>query len=90
MPDRFELDADAAFQRTLKAAIGCVGVGLHCGRRVALTLRPAAAGSGIVFRRVDLGIDIPARFDAVVDTRLSHRDRAGRRSARRGSARSSI
>ncbi len=60
----------AARQRTVKAAIGCVGVGLHSGRRIALTLRPAAAGSGIVFRRTDLGVDIPARFDCVVDTRL--------------------
>jgi UDP-3-O-[3-hydroxymyristoyl] N-acetylglucosamine deacetylase len=57
-------------RRTLKTAIGCVGVGLHSGRRVSLTLRPAAAGTGIVFRRSDLGIDIPARFDRVVDTRL--------------------
>jgi UDP-3-O-[3-hydroxymyristoyl] N-acetylglucosamine deacetylase len=57
-------------QRTLKASIGCVGTGLHSGRRVSLTLRPAAAGTGIVFRRTDLGIDIPARFDRVTDTRL--------------------
>lgn len=71
MPDRFEPDAEPGFQRTLKAAIGCVGVGLHCGQRVALTLRPAEPHSGIVFRRTDLGIDIPARFDRVVDTKLS-------------------
>ncbi|MGG5810395.1 UDP-3-O-acyl-N-acetylglucosamine deacetylase [Falsiroseomonas sp. CW058] len=64
------LSIDRARRRTLKTAIGCVGVGLHSGRRVSLTLRPAAAGSGIVFRRTDLGIDIPARFDRVVDTRL--------------------
>ena len=56
--------------RTLKSAIGCVGVGLHSGARTNLTLRPARAGDGIVFRRSDLGIDIPARFDAVSDTRL--------------------
>ena len=57
-------------QRTLKAAIGCVGVGLHSGCRVEVTLRPAPAGSGVVFRRVDLGLDLPARFDHVADTRL--------------------
>ena len=58
-------------QRTLKAPIGCVGVGLHSGRRVSLTLRPAAEDHGIVFRRTDLGRDIPARFDQVVDTHLA-------------------
>jgi UDP-3-O-[3-hydroxymyristoyl] N-acetylglucosamine deacetylase len=58
------------FQRTLKAAIHCVGVGLHSGRHVTMVLQPAAANTGIVFRRIDLGIDIPARFDAVVDTKL--------------------
>ncbi|MBW8267878.1 UDP-3-O-acyl-N-acetylglucosamine deacetylase [Caldovatus aquaticus] len=58
-------------RRTLKSSIGCVGTGLHTGRRVRLTLHPAAAGSGIRFRRADLGgIEIPARFDHVVDTRL--------------------
>ena len=58
-------------QRTLKAPIGCVGVGLHSGLRVNMTLRPAPADHGVVFRRTDLGIDIPARFDHVVDTRLA-------------------
>jgi UDP-3-O-[3-hydroxymyristoyl] N-acetylglucosamine deacetylase len=58
-------------QQTLKAAIGCVGVGLHSGQRVSLTFRPAPADHGIVFRRTDLGADIPARFDRVVETRLS-------------------
>lgn len=57
-------------RRTLKAPIGCVGIGLHSGARVTLRLVPAAAGSGIVFRRTDLGVDIPARFDHVADTRL--------------------
>ncbi len=60
----------AGRQRTVKAPIGCVGIGLHSGRRISLTMRPAAAGSGVVFRRTDLGIDIPARFDCVVDTRM--------------------
>ena len=64
-------EAAAWCQRTLKAPIGCVGVGLHSGRRVSLTLQPAAEDHGIVFRRTDLGRDIPARFDHVVDTRLS-------------------
>jgi UDP-3-O-[3-hydroxymyristoyl] N-acetylglucosamine deacetylase len=58
-------------QRTLKAPIGCVGVGLHSGLRVNMTLRPAEPGHGIVFRRTDLGVDVPARFDNVVDTRLA-------------------
>jgi len=58
-------------QRTLKASIGCVGVGLHSGLRVNITLQPAPPDHGIIFRRTDLGIDIPARFDHVVDTRLA-------------------
>jgi UDP-3-O-[3-hydroxymyristoyl] N-acetylglucosamine deacetylase len=62
--------AAGATQRTLKSAICCVGVGLHSGRRVNVALKPAAVHSGIVFRRTDLGVDIPARFDQVSDTRL--------------------
>ncbi len=58
-------------QHTLKSRIGCVGVAVHSGRRVALTLNPAPAGHGIVFRRTDLSRSIAARFDNVVDTRLS-------------------
>lgn len=57
-------------QRTLKSAICCVGIGLHSGRRVNVTLKPAAAHTGVVFRRTDLGLDVPARFDRVSDTRL--------------------
>jgi len=57
-------------RRTLKAAIGCVGIGLHSGRRARLTLRPATPGTGIVFRRTDTNVEIPALFDQVVDTRL--------------------
>ncbi len=58
-------------QRTLKAPIGCVGIGLHSGCRVSLTLRPAPPDHGIVFRRTDLGRDIPAWFDHVADGRLA-------------------
>jgi UDP-3-O-[3-hydroxymyristoyl] N-acetylglucosamine deacetylase len=57
-------------QRTLKSRIPCVGVGVHSGRRVSVTLLPALAGHGIVFRRIDLRRDIPATFDRVVDTKL--------------------
>jgi UDP-3-O-[3-hydroxymyristoyl] N-acetylglucosamine deacetylase len=60
-------------QRTLKTLISASGVGLHTGRKVRITLRPAAIDSGVVFRRVDLPspVDIPARADAVGETRLS-------------------
>lgn len=57
-------------QRTLRNSISCTGVGLHGGVPVTLTLRPGVADQGIVFRRVDLGIEVAARFDHVVDTRL--------------------
>jgi len=57
-------------QHTLRNTISCTGIGLHSGRRVDLVFRPAPPDSGIVFRRSDIGIDIPARFDHVVDTRL--------------------
>jgi UDP-3-O-[3-hydroxymyristoyl] N-acetylglucosamine deacetylase len=50
-----------------------VGVGLHSGQRVELTLRPARPDTGIVFRRVDLPepVDIPVSAQAVTDTRLA-------------------
>jgi UDP-3-O-[3-hydroxymyristoyl] N-acetylglucosamine deacetylase len=64
------LAAGMEWRRTLKAPIGCFGIGLHSGRRASLTLHPAAPGNGIVFRRSDLGLDIPARHDLVFDTRL--------------------
>ncbi|MBD0273012.1 MAG: UDP-3-O-acyl-N-acetylglucosamine deacetylase [Acetobacteraceae bacterium] len=61
---------DTGRRRTLKSAIGCVGTGLHSGRRVSLVLRPAPVGAGIRFRRTDTGFEVPAQFDRVVDTRL--------------------
>ena len=60
-------------QRTLKSLTHAVGVGLHSGQRVELTLRPAQADTGIVFRRVDLPepVDIAVSAEAVTDTRLA-------------------
>ena len=60
-------------QRTLKTLTKAVGVGLHSGQRVELTLRPAAPDTGIVFRRVDLAepVDIAVHAEAVTDTRLA-------------------
>jgi len=60
-------------QRTLKNIVRATGVGLHTGEKVYLTLRPAAADTGIVFRRVDLDNPVDIRADpyAVGDTRLS-------------------
>jgi UDP-3-O-[3-hydroxymyristoyl] N-acetylglucosamine deacetylase len=60
-------------QRTLKNCIKATGVGLHSGKKVLVTLRPAPAHSGIVFRRVDVtpAVEIPARAENVGDTRLS-------------------
>ncbi|MFZ3221319.1 MAG: UDP-3-O-acyl-N-acetylglucosamine deacetylase [Rhodoferax sp.] len=60
-------------QRTLKSITRAVGVGLHSGQRVELTLRPAAPDTGIVFRRVDLPapVDIVVSATAVTDTRLA-------------------
>ncbi len=58
-------------QHTLRNPISCVGVGLHTGRTIHLTLRPGPVDSGIVVHRTDLDIRIPARHDMVVDTRLS-------------------
>ena len=60
-------------QRTLKNSVQATGVGLHTGERVNLTLSPAPANSGIVFRRVDVVPVVAIRAEAhvVQDTRLS-------------------
>ena len=59
-------------QRTLRNSIRATGVGLHSGKKVMMTLKPAAADSGIRFRRVDLStpVDIPARAENVGETTL--------------------
>ncbi|HXF18035.1 MAG TPA: UDP-3-O-acyl-N-acetylglucosamine deacetylase [Burkholderiales bacterium] len=60
-------------QRTLKNIVRATGVGLHTGEKVYLSLRPAVANSGIIFRRIDLDpvVEIKADPYAVGDTRLS-------------------
>lgn len=60
-------------QRTIKSVVKTVGIGLHSGRKVTLTLRPAAPGNGIIFTRVDLdpAVEIPATASAIGDTRLA-------------------
>jgi len=73
----------SAYQTTLETAVTCDGVGVHTGQPVTLSLWPAPAGTGVVFRRSDLAAEgapdrarqlerasIPARFDRVTDTRL--------------------
>lgn len=60
-------------QRTVKQLVKTVGVGLHSGTKVELTLRPAAVDTGIVFRRVDLNppVELPASANGVGDTRMA-------------------
>jgi len=60
-------------QRTLKSLTKAVGVGLHSGQRVELTLRPAPIDTGIVFRRVDLAlpVDIAVNTGSVCDCRMA-------------------
>lgn len=58
-------------QRTVAKRVSVTGIGLHSGKPASLALAPAAPDSGITFVRMDLGVEIPARADAVVDTLLS-------------------
>ena len=59
-----------AFRQTIARDIATSGIALHAGVPVRMTLSPAPAGQGVVFRRSDLGIDIPAHYDRVGETRL--------------------
>ena len=60
-------------QRTIKEQVRATGVGLHSGKKVNLRLRPAAADTGIVFRRIDLAepLDFPALATGVGNTQLA-------------------
>lgn len=60
-------------QRTLQHPVTCIGVGLHSGDNVRLSLKPAPADSGIVFIRTDVDAaiaEVPARYDMVSETQL--------------------
>ncbi|WP_395755408.1 UDP-3-O-acyl-N-acetylglucosamine deacetylase [Edwardsiella ictaluri] len=59
-------------QRTIKRIVQATGVGLHTGKKVTLTMRPAAANTGIIYRRTDLNppVDFPADAKSVRDTML--------------------
>lgn len=60
-------------QTTLRNSVSCSGIGLHSGSQVRMTMYPAAANTGIVFKRLDVAAEqafVPARFDVVSDTRL--------------------
>lgn len=61
------------YQHTLKKSIKCQGIGLHSGRQVDLTIKPAEANSGILFKRSDVEESeaVPAFMDRVVDTTLA-------------------
>lgn len=60
-------------QRTLQRTVNTVGIGLHSGQKVGLTLRPAAPDTGIVYRRVDFEnpVEIVSTPEAVGETILS-------------------
>lgn len=60
-------------QRTIKKSIKAIGIGLHSGTKVELTLRPASTSTGILFRRVDLNpvVELPAMATDVGDTRMA-------------------
>jgi UDP-3-O-[3-hydroxymyristoyl] N-acetylglucosamine deacetylase len=58
-------------RRTIATEVTTDGVALHAGKNIRMTLAPAPAGSGIVFRRSDLaGAELVARYDNVTETRL--------------------
>jgi len=60
-----------AYRRTLRREVGCTGIGLHSGKLVRLTLRPAPAEHGIRFFRSDVGVEVPASLQY-----LAHQDHA--------------
>lgn len=63
----------ALFQKTLSSEIKTTGIGMHSGRKVVLTLKPAPVNTGVVFRRVDVdaNLDIRACAEFVTDTRMA-------------------
>jgi UDP-3-O-[3-hydroxymyristoyl] N-acetylglucosamine deacetylase len=59
-------------QNTLARATSIEGVGIHTGRSVRVTLRPAPIGHGVVFRRIDAGgVEVPALASQVCSLELA-------------------
>lgn len=70
-----------SFRRTIAKEIACEGIALHAGTQVRMTLAPAAAGVGVVFRRMDMdGAEIAAAYGNVTETMLGTTLEAGRAS----------
>lgn len=62
-----------SYQTTISNKVSCSGTGLHSGLPINMTIKPAPADSGIVFKRLDVSSEkslLPARFDAVCETTL--------------------
>src|SRR5262245_38060558 len=61
-------------QRTLRRPISCAGIGLHSGKKVTLSLKPAPSDFGIRFRRSDLGgLEVPANIEHLGGINLATR-----------------
>jgi UDP-3-O-[3-hydroxymyristoyl] N-acetylglucosamine deacetylase len=60
-------------QRTVAEEVSCTGIGLHTGKKVKLTVKPAPPNSGIRFERVDISPDcsVKASFDNVIKTNMA-------------------
>src|SRR5215510_9231245 len=59
-------------QRTLRRHVSCVGIGLHSGNKVTLSLKPAPADFGIRFRRTDIGHrELPATVQHLAGIQLA-------------------
>lgn len=58
-------------ERTIARCIDLVGIGLHKGVPVKMTLEPMPSGSGIIFYRSDLGVSIPLKIENVIDTTMA-------------------
>ena len=60
-------------QRTLQKEVKTIGVGVHSGTKVTLTLRPAPVDTGIIFTRVDLQppVVFPATALNIGDTKMA-------------------
>ena len=58
-------------QKTIARPVAIAGIGIHTGRPIRLRLEPAPAEMGIVFRRVDSGVEIPALASEVSSVELA-------------------